>query len=486
MLITDAIYKDLCRKIGDEKVKKDESILVSYGFDSSIVPFSKPGLVVLPDNREDVRLVLQRANENKIPVSVMSGGVNVGGMCIPVEGGIVLDLSRMNKILEVNPDSGYAVIEPGVTFDEFTAALAEKGFRCHVPTAPGGATPLGNYLLRPSGSLSNRHLDSILSLEVVLANGTVVRTGSDAFPNAGPHMRYGPFPDLTGLFCCAYGTMGIVTKASIRIYPKNESARISLAAFDEYGSSVKFVKDVVNNNIAEHCIIWNWPFLKSYDIKVQSPQPPFVPEELWGDPRKPPAGIPYNVVTTLMSGYPEMMDVCEILCTKLAEKYGGRVLTMEEMERISPIALKSWKEFYLEYHQPRMDESKHFGLGRYFAWIVQAEPNNVTKIEKMIIDELTDIQVAPVMYYSMPFDFGRSMFLRVFTFADPLNEELTQKIANKFQQVYRTAMTKYGAVPFRYRRNTEVIKDMGGYRVLFDVIKKAVDPNNILNPDLIK
>ncbi|MBW1802572.1 MAG: FAD-binding oxidoreductase [Deltaproteobacteria bacterium] len=171
----------------------------------------------------------------------------MGGMCVPSEGGIVLDFRNMNRILEINTDSGYAVIEPGVIFDKLTAALSEKGFKCHVPTAPGGATPLGNYLLQPSGSLSLRHLDSIIDLEVVLPDGLVVNTGSAASPsaNAKPYRRYGPFPDVAGLLTCAYGTMGIITRASVRIYPVNESTRINLTAFDDYGSAEKFVQDVV-------------------------------------------------------------------------------------------------------------------------------------------------------------------------------------------------------------------------------------------------
>lgn len=486
MVIISTLCQELRGKIGADKVKDDEAVLVSYSFDSSVVPFTKPALVVLPETREDVREVLTTANQNKIPITVMSGGVNVGGMCVPQEGGIVLDLTRMDRILEINTDSGYAVIEPGVTFDRLTAALNRNRFRCHIPTAPGGATPLGNYLLRSSGSLSNRHLDSILSLEVVLPDGTIVNTGSDAFPNAGPHMRYGPFPDLTGLFCCAYGTLGVVTKAAIRVYPKNESARVNLVAFDNYEASVKFVKDIVNNNLAEHCIIWHWQFVKSYDIILRTPEEPIIPHELRMDPRRPPKGLPYNIVTTLMSGYEEMMTVAESLCAKIAHKYGGKALSEEEMERISPIALHSWRQFYLDYHQPRVDETKHFGLGRYLAWICLAEPKDVPEIEELALQELCELGVAPLTYYSMPFDFGRSMFFRVFTFVDPLNEDLMKKVSDTFQKIYKVAMLRYGAIPFRYRRGATVLQNMGGYRDLLEKVKKALDPNNILNPNLIQ
>lgn len=475
------LYKDLCNRIGTGKVYDDEAVVVSYGFDSSVVPFSKPALVILPETRQDVVEVLTTANRNKIPVTVMSGGVNISGLCVPQEGGVVLDLARMDKILEINTDSGYAVIEPGVTFDNFTAALSKKDFRCHVPTAPGGATPLGNYLLKPSGSLANRHLDSILSLEVILPDGTVVHTGSDAFAHAGPHSRYGPFPDLTGLFCCAYGTLGVVTRAAMRIYPKNESARIHLAAFDNFESSVKFVKDVVNNNIVEHCIIWNAPFIQTFNITARPLSEPAAPTELW----KLPKDLPYNIVTSSMSGYEKMMVVAEDVCDEVANKHGGRALSVDEMEHVSLEALQSWRSYYLDYHQRTRDQTRH-RLGRYVAWIVEAEPKDIVQIEKMVLEGTSKLGVPPVMYYSMPFDFGRAMFLRVFTFVDPVNQELINDAAATFKRLYDVAISRYGAIPYRYRRGTEVLKNLGGYNDLLNRIKESIDPHNILNPGLIE
>ena len=134
------ISQEFKSALGLSKVKDDENVLATYAFDSSPIPFRKPNLVVMAENKEDVKESLRIANHHKIPVAVMSGGVNVAGMAVPLEGGIVLDLRRMDNIIDINTDSGYAVIEPGVIFDKFTVALADKGFRCHIPTSPGGST----------------------------------------------------------------------------------------------------------------------------------------------------------------------------------------------------------------------------------------------------------------------------------------------------------------------------------------------------------
>ncbi len=481
---TRSIYEELCEKIGTEKVKNDEAILVTYGFDVSSIPFRKPSFIVLPESREDVQEVLRIANEHIIPVTPMSGGVTMQGFSIPSEGGILLDFANMNKILEINTESGYAVIEPGVTYDKFTSALSEKQFRCHVPTSPGATKPLANYLMTPSGSLGTRHFDPIISLEVVLPNGTIVHTGSDAFPNTAPYSRYGPFPDLTGLFCCSYGTLGIVTKGSVRIYPKNESNRVNVAGFNDYESSVKFVRDVIANNIAEHCIIWNWQACKTYDISFSSTGKPNIPAELLNDPRNPPADLPYNIVTTLMSGYEEMMVVSERTCARVAEKYGGRAISTAEMEKKFPGALRAWRGFYLEYHQAGMEHIKKYGLGLYLGWITRAQPKDMAAIEKLAMESLCDLGLRPVCYYSQPYDFDRCMFLRIFGFVDPRDKELLSKIAVKYKQMYDLVMERYGAIPNRYDPHaTDLLPKLGGYHYLLTSIKKVIDPNNILNPD---
>jgi FAD/FMN-containing dehydrogenase len=486
-MIRQSTHNELKRAIGDQKIKTDNVVLVTYGSDISVTPYQKPDLVILPRDNNDVRKVLKIANKHKIPITVMSGGVNVSGLTIPRKNGMLIDLRVMNKIIEINTDSGYAVIEPGVTFDQFTAALAQKRFRCQISTGPGGSTPLGNYLMRPSGSLSNRHLDPILNLEVVLPDGSVVNTGSNQFPGAGSFMRYGPHPDFTGLFCCSFGTLGVVTKAAVRIYPINESNRVNLAGFDSYESSVKYIKEIINNNIPEHCIIWSWTHYMGYEVGASSNGMKFsFPAKLKSNPRTPPEGIPYNLVTTFMSGYEESMLMNEKILSRIARRYGGKVLSKEEAKKISPSMCSAWKKFYEEYHQPRMEGMKKWGLGRYMAWIVNAEPKDIVKIESFAVDKLFDAGAKPVCYYSMPFDFGRSMFFRLFTYADRGDKKLAEKIQTTFKEMYDTAIRRYNAVPFRYRGVTgkSWLDQTPEFYIFYKKIKKALDPNNILNRNM--
>ncbi|MFH1647899.1 MAG: FAD-binding oxidoreductase [Chloroflexota bacterium] len=471
---------ELREAIGADKVKTDDIVLVTYASDVSPVPARKPGYVVLPENKADVVATLKLANKYDIPVTVMAGGVSVAGYSIPSEGGIVMDLHRMDKIIEINTDSGYAVVEPGVSFDKLTAALREKGFRTLIPTAPGSSSPLGNFLGRPSNSLCNRHLDAIVDLEVVLPDGTEFCTGSSHFPHAGSSLRYGPYADLAGLYTCGYGTMGIITRAAVRIYPINEANRVNVAAFDTFSDAVDFIKDIINNNIPEHCIIWNWQLFETFAVDTSRPGA-VIPDMLKADPRKAPEGIPYCIVTTFLSGYEEMMVASEKVCARVAKKYHGKTLSEKEIQELIPIPMAGWHELYANYHQI---EPTFFGLGKYMVWIMFAEPKDVKEMEKYAVAELAELGVAPVCYYSQPFDFGRSIFFRIFAFPDPRDQPLIDKVGAKFNEMFEVAMERYGAIPMRHKKQFSCIDQTGGFYDVLKRIKKALDPNNILNRDM--
>jgi FAD/FMN-containing dehydrogenase len=474
----ETIFQELRKAIGAEKVRDDEITLVTYGrvrhgFDI-MWPFRKPSFVVFPETREDVVETLKIANRHKFPVtSVGTAPIMLG----TTEGGIILDQRRRDRILEINTDSGYAVIEPGVSFDKLTSALRGTGFKCSVGTMPGPGTVLGQALSRGSQSFSTRYLSLVLDLEVVLPDGTVFSTGSSHFDGVGSHLRYGPYPDLAGLYTCAYGAMGVITKAAIRIHPVNEAYRIHFAGFDNYSDAVDYVKDLINNNIPEHTFIWNWHMYLTWPLSP-SDMEAVMPQILESDFRKPPEGTPYNLVSSLLSGYKELVDAYEKVCAKVAKKCHGRVLSDEEVEKRFPATLAGFRQQYGDYSYR---ESVHWSKGRFAGWYVFAEPKDMKEIEKFAVNEFSKFGKAinPVNYYSHPFDFGRSILLRIGGFPNPDDIELRKRISKKFDEMYEMALKRYRAVPIR-----PIGSDRAGtYMKVLRSIKKALDPNNILNRD---
>ena len=467
--------RELRNRIGAAKVRDDEITLVTYGrirhgFDA-MWPFRKPCFVVFPETREDVVATVKIANEFRIPISSVGTAPIMLGT---TEGGIIIDQRRRDRILEINTDSGYAVIEPGVSFDRLTAALDGTDFKCSVGTMPGPGTVLGQALGRGSQSFTTRYLSVLLDLEVVLPSGLVFSTGSSHFEGVGSHLRYGPYPDLAGLYTCAYGAMGVITKAAVRIHPRNEVSKVNLAGFGTYADALDYVKDLINNNVPEHTFIWNWHMYTTWPLGPEDMQK-VMPGILDSEVTRPPDGTPYTLVSTLLSGYKELVDVYEQVCAKVAEKYRGRVLPEAEVKERFPATLAGFDQQYGDFHYR---ESVHWNKGRFMGWYVFAEPADMKEIEQYAINEFAEFGKAinPINYYSHPFDYGRSVLMRMSGFPNPDDIELRKKMAAKFEEMYDVALKKYRAVPIRPIGS----KRAGTYMEVLRTIKKALDPNNIM------
>src|SRR5271156_1099156 len=203
---------------------------------------------VAPDNVEEVQKVVQIANTYKIPLYTISTGKNLGyGGSAPVySGSVVLDLKRMNRILEVNERNAYALVEPGVSYFDLYRYIQEKGLKLWVDVPdPGWGSPIGNSLDRGGGYLMpqyRNHFDSHCGMEVVLANGEVMRTGMGAMPSAKTwqQYRYGFGPYVDGMF--SQSNFGVVTKMGVWLLPEPEAYRDGTVAVARHDDLVPFVE----------------------------------------------------------------------------------------------------------------------------------------------------------------------------------------------------------------------------------------------------
>jgi FAD/FMN-containing dehydrogenase len=473
----EAACQDLKKAIGSEKVKDDEITLVTHGrinhgFDPSM-PYQKPSMVVFPESKEDVIETLRIANKYKISVNP----VGTAQMGIPTaEGDIILDQRRRDKIIEINTDSGYAILEPGVTHDQLTSTLRGTGYKCEVGTMTGSATVLAGGLGRGSKSFSNRFLSSILDLEVVLPDGTIFNTGSMMYPGVGPHLRYAGYPDLAGLYTGAAGTLGVITKLAVRLHPVNEVSKVHIAGFSNFSDAVDYVKDVVNHNIPEHCIIWNWHMYHTWPLDAEGMKT-VMPEILKMDILKPPEGTPYSMVTSFLSGYEEQVEFYEKLCAKIAEKYHGRAYPQEEVEKRWPQTMAGLRQQYEEYSYR---EGTHWSRGRWSGFVVFAEPKDIKEVEKLCAKEFSELgpRARPINNYAHPFDYGRTFLFRYAGFPETDDAETRQKIAKKNSEICKEALKRYRAIPIA---GTGEMPGEKAYLSVLSRIKKALDPNNILN-----
>jgi D-lactate dehydrogenase (cytochrome) len=189
---------------------------------------ASPDAVVYPQGREEVVEILRFADAHRIPIVPYGQGSSLEAHTLPVHGGISLDLERMDRVLEIRPDDFIARVQPGLTHGALNAALAGHGL--HFPVDPGWDASLGGMAgTNASGTNAVKYgvmRDQVLGLEVVLADGTVMRTGGMAMKSSAGY-------NLTGLFVGSEGTLGVFTELILRLYPLPERIVAARAVFPD-------------------------------------------------------------------------------------------------------------------------------------------------------------------------------------------------------------------------------------------------------------
>jgi len=195
------------------------------------MPPREPDLVVMPNSTDEVSRIMALASDKGVPVVPMGGGLVLSGLTRALKGGIVLDMKRMNRIIEVNEKSRYVIVEAGASQGMLQAFLKEHhpGLKHSIPDAPPIATIAGNVLIHGSGHLSAAggfHSEMLNGMEVVLPTGEVVKAGSCA---VSPYwFSRAPLPDLAGLFLGWHGTTGVATRLAIKLYPAKPLNDVSI------------------------------------------------------------------------------------------------------------------------------------------------------------------------------------------------------------------------------------------------------------------
>ncbi len=230
------ILKSLIDIVGERGVSNAPEELWFYARDPGVLSPHKPDYVVAPKTTEQVQKIVQLANREKIPVVPMGNGMALTGLVIPLKGGIVMDMKRMSKILEVNEKARYAVMEGGTSQGVLKAYLQENHphLRHSIPDAPPSTTIAANAALHGQGRLTNQYgfnSDMVTGMEVVLPTGEVCLVGS---PSLGPYwFSKGPtLPDLSGLFLGWLGATGVITKIGLRLYPNKKIRDVELFVTD--------------------------------------------------------------------------------------------------------------------------------------------------------------------------------------------------------------------------------------------------------------
>ncbi len=239
--ITIDIINELKNIVGNDYVFSDEENLEKYGRDETEDLLYKPEVVVKPSNAKEISEILKLANKNLISVTPRAAGTGLSGGALPIHGGIILSIERLNKINEIDERNLQATVEPGVINEVFQNAVKEKGLFYPPDPASKGSCFLGGNVAESSGGPKcvkyGTTKDYILNLEVVLPTGEIIITGANTLKNSTGY-------NLTQLMVGSEGTLGIVTKIFVKLIPLPKYDLLMLIPFKSLDEACSAVSEV--------------------------------------------------------------------------------------------------------------------------------------------------------------------------------------------------------------------------------------------------
>jgi glycolate oxidase len=242
MTLKEGLVEEIASIVGEGNCSIRIADLYAYGFDSSIHHHT-PDIVVRPKSADEVSRLVRLASREGIPVVPRGGGTGLCGAAVPIKGGMVMDLTRMNAIKELRINDLYCVAEAGVVYDRLNEALAP--FKFFFPPTPGSGeacTIGGMVATNASGMRAVKYgatRDYVLGLEVVLADGSIIHVGTNTIKNSSGYQ-------LERLFVGSEGTLGIITEVTLKVAPKPKRSAMVLAAFDKLEDAGRCVSNLIS------------------------------------------------------------------------------------------------------------------------------------------------------------------------------------------------------------------------------------------------
>ena len=463
----DSVVKKLIEIVGEEYVSTKKDVLLAYSVSASMsYDPVLPAAVVRPENTEQVSEIIKIANAHKIPVIPRSGGSSLQGEAIPKEESLVIDLLRLDSI-KVYENLRSAAVGAGINFGKLDKHLKKIGF--WLPVYPGSsltATIAGNVAVNGSGFGSSQFGcigELVLGLEVVLPNGEIVQTGSEANPHApGPFLRYAFGPDITSLFIGSLGVFGIITRVSLKIFKRMECFDYNTYGFDTPQEAEKFIIQCKENEISA---VW----IAIYEGKILDFFLEMVGEE-YGVPEYEWPPITVSMVIGRIREDQLQSDIME--AKRLCENTGGHVIGIVELPR------GEWND--------RMREFARSSYVHGWHWRILYHHQTPSQWHRTIEEMWPIFDEFGVLGHTAGFQSDHSSYnYYPQIFFDPQDKEDEEKAKAAHKELAKR-LFKTGAVPFKLAPYwVDGITEMESYLEFLKGLKQAIDPNGIMNPGTI-
>ncbi len=262
--VKEEILEKLRSIVKENLASNDDAVRIAYSRDQ-MVTSDGPDYVVAPESTEQIQEIMRLATKYKIPVLPKGTGANMGGLVIPLTGGIILDLKLMNTIHEIDVKNMTATLGPGVTYGQLQIEAYNRGLFVVVPSGPHTVRVIANVCgTRGIGHYAGKYGlgdNQIIGMEIVLPNGNLLKLGSFAHGKGeySANVPHSPGPDLMGLFLGGFGTVGVITKIKVKLYPKYpQSDLIAIAgALDPLFDESIFLVKLGYSNLMQI----RWPYI---------------------------------------------------------------------------------------------------------------------------------------------------------------------------------------------------------------------------------
>jgi FAD/FMN-containing dehydrogenase len=453
--------------VGSKYVSDDEYVRWSYSMDSNIFDVldpTPPLVVVRPGNIEEISKILQLANGTKTPIYVRGGGTDGGGSRgTKVTDSILVDITRLNNVVEIDEVSQTVTVEAGATWGKLNKEVEEKSWRLGFkgPYSGYGSTVGGSVAVQSNGYGSPRYgvvAEDLTNLKVVLPDGEILATGSAVNPSAKKFYRYCIGPDVTGIFVGSGGCFGLIAEVTLRLYPKAVGTAFGAYGFRDYNSTQGCYYQWLKTREADH-VAW----FAEDGLEVNSPE---LREE----------GYVSMLTFAVEDQTRELVNARAKLLNQIAKEHGGESLDADKYARgdwdykfellprwAAKIGQWQWNCHMIPAGDALMDLKAVLSLLKEHE--AELRKHNVTHSTVSIAHKNAG-HVSTSMYYDQ---------------SDSETVKVVKRLCDKYAElsVGKNGGCNYwlGKIwyPYTIMRNPV-------YRNLLLSVKKAVDPNNIMNP----
>jgi len=466
---------------------------------------------VAPDGVEQVQKVVKIVNTYKIPIYPISTGKNLGygGSAPNLSGSLVLDLKRMNRILDVNPRNHSALVEPGVSYFDLYRHIQEKGYKLWIDVPdPGWGSPIGNSLDHGGGYLQpmyRNHFDSHCGMEVVLPNGELLRTGMGALPDAQTWQQYkfGFGPWIDGMF--SQSNLGVVTKMGFWLMPEPDAYLTGTVTVPKYGDLIPLVDILTfleNSGVSNAMPGLGSPLLGGFMMPPPAPEVTALLQKTGGDISSPDLqkyaqdkSVPYWNCTVKFYGPVKGIQAHWEYAKEKFSAIPGAKFQEGEFYKL-PLTPEQFKQVHKpEFGIPSLET---FSIGArsainpnpsaghiWFSPIIPRTGEAVLEANKVFSKAAKDFGL-PVLSFSLPSTYWMRAFIFIFGFPITHDVATNKKNRESFKKLiqiaaehgwgeYRTAPAFQDAVMNTYSFNNHAL------RRFHETIKDAVDPNGIIS-----